>query len=83
MVKPIKYAEIPATFDETKHYIEQLEPTDMGDYIFIDVVIKDLDLTETPMETHVEAFQPYVAEPTDKEKIANLETLVLELMGVV
>lgn len=24
-----------------------------------------------------------IAEPTDKEKIANLETLVLELMGVV
>jgi hypothetical protein len=52
MPKEIKYATIPATFDETKHYIEQLAPVDMGDYLWVDVVVKDLELTDALIEMH-------------------------------
>jgi hypothetical protein len=76
------YEQIPS-FDENTQYVVQKEPIEMEDCIFIGCEVKELDLTETPMETHVEVSEPYIPEPSDKEKIANLETLVLELMGVV
>jgi hypothetical protein len=76
--KPIKYAAIPATFDETKHYIEQLEPVDMGGYMFADVVIKDLDLTEIPLETTAPMSEPYVYEKTDLEILQDNQKAVIQ-----
>lgn len=40
--KPVVYAEIPAEFDETKHYIVQTEPEDQGDHIFVEIEMHDL-----------------------------------------
>lgn len=83
MEKPIKYAAIPATFDETKHYIEQLEPVDLGEYMFVDVVIKDLDLTETEpaIQESIEST-PYIPEPTTEDRLEAVESAITALMGV-
>ncbi|HEY5576197.1 MAG TPA: hypothetical protein VIK34_05710 [Clostridiaceae bacterium] len=76
MPKEIKYATIPATFDETKHYIEQLAPVDMGDYIWVDVVVKDLDLTPMPEPIAPAPSEPYTPEPTLEERVGILEPKV-------
>ena len=69
MEKPIKCATIPETFDETKHYIEQLPPVDMGDYIWVDVVVKDLAIEDSPVEPESPVpSEPYVPEPTLEER---------------
>jgi hypothetical protein len=69
MGKPIRYAKIPDSFDETKQYIEQLEPVDMGDYIFVDVAIKDLPTETTkPEPAQNNEFTPYVPEPALEER---------------
>lgn len=79
MDKPIRYATIPDTFDQEKHYIEQLPPTDMGEYMWVDVVVKDLDLTDTPVEQHtpVESV-PYAPEPTTDEVLEELITVLID-----
>jgi len=90
MPKEIRYATIPETFDETKHYIEQLPAVDMGEYLWVDVIVKNLDLTSTPESAPVTS-EPYVPEPTTEENITLMaEQLTLAqtaldfiLMGVV
>ena len=90
MEKLIKYATIPETFDETKHYVEQLPPVDMGEYIWVDVVIKDLDLTQTeqPIEQPVPS-EPYVPELTTEKVLDKIQadaekaTTVAKLQAVV
>jgi hypothetical protein len=80
MEKPIKYASVPEYFDETKNYIIQLPPVDMGDYIFIDVAVKDLDLSSSPViDVPKEPCEPYIPEPTDAQRIADLEVTVADL----
>lgn len=78
-MKKIRYATIPDTFDQEKHYIEQLPPTDMGEYLWVDVVVKDLDLTDTPVEqrTPVESV-PYAPEPTTDEVLEELITVLID-----
>jgi hypothetical protein len=76
--KPIKYAEIPSYFDQTKHYVEQQEPVDMGEYIFIDVVVKDLDLSPTEPTEH----QEQIHIPTENERLEAVEQALSALMGV-
>lgn len=46
MHKPVKYAPIP-DFDQSTQYVVQKEPVDMGDYIFCDVEIRQLEIDET------------------------------------
>ena len=46
MQKPIIYAEIPDTFDQTTQYIVQKQPVDMGDHVFCDVEIRELPQDE-------------------------------------
>lgn len=41
MQKPTIYAEIPA-FDQATQAVFQEEPVDMGDYIYLGVVVVDL-----------------------------------------
>jgi hypothetical protein len=77
MPKEIRYAAIPA-FDETKHYVEQVEPVDMGEYMFVDVVIKNLDLTEIPVEPTAPVSEPYVSEKTDIEILQDNQKQVIQ-----
>ena len=79
MEKPIKCATIPETFDETKHYIEQLPPVDMGDYIWVDVVVKDLAIEDSPVEPESPVpSEPYVPEPTTEEVLDELITVLVD-----
>jgi hypothetical protein len=82
MEKLIKYGKIPDNFDETKQYIEQLKPVDMGDYLFIDVIVKELDLSNDNMETPEQNTdsQPYAPEPTMEERLEALESAMLEMI---
>jgi hypothetical protein len=84
MGKPMQYAKVPDYFDETKHYIEQLEPVDMGDYLFIDIVVKDLDLSDEHLEVSSgnTDFTPYIPELTPEERIKELEGSVMELTSI-
>jgi hypothetical protein len=84
MEKPMQYAKVPDYFDETKHYIEQLEPVNMGDYLFVDVVVKDLDLSSEELEVPSgnTDFAPYVPELTPEERIKELEGSVMELTSI-
>lgn len=74
MSKEIRYASVPDYFDQTKHYLVELEPVDMGEYIFIDLVVKDLDLTPSPEP------EPYVEKPTAEERLEALESAMLEVL---
>lgn len=70
MTKETRYASIPSTFDQTKHYIEQLTPVDMGEYFWVDIVIKDLDITnELQAEQCGEPMALYIPEPTIEERL--------------
>ena len=51
MQKPIIYAEIPETFDQTTQYIIQKEPIDMGEYVFCDIEIRELPTDESENES--------------------------------
>ena len=42
MQKPIVYAEIPE-FDQAAQAIFQAEPVDMGDHIYVGVVVVDIE----------------------------------------
>ena len=79
MEKPIRYATIPETFNQEKHYIEQLPPVDMGEYIWVDVVVRDLDLADAPPveQPHVEPA-PYAPEPTTEEVLQELITVLVD-----
>jgi hypothetical protein len=79
MPKEIKYATIPNTFDETKHYIEQLPAVDMGEYLWVDVVVKDLDLTDAPAEIHAPAeSEPYIPKPTTEEVLNEVIAVLID-----
>jgi len=82
MEKLIKHATIPQYFDQTKNYIEELPPVDMGDYIFIDVVVKNLPVEENIEPEQSGTFEPYIAEPDLKEQVKALSDAVTTLMGV-
>lgn len=45
MEKPVKYAELPMYNQETQYVIEK-EPVDMGDHIFVDLEVKDVEIEE-------------------------------------
>ena len=45
MQKPIVYAEIPE-FDQAAQAIFQAEPVDMGDHIYVGVVVVDVEQGE-------------------------------------
>lgn len=45
MEKPKRYAEIPIYNQETQYVVEK-EPVDMGDYIFIDLEVKELEIEQ-------------------------------------
>jgi hypothetical protein len=45
MEKPKHYAEIPNYNQETQYVVEK-EPVDMGDYIWIDLEVKDMKIEE-------------------------------------
>lgn len=51
-MKPIKYAEMPTYNQETQYVIEK-EPVDMGDHIFIDLEVKDMEIEEEQEEEPV------------------------------
>lgn len=44
-IKPYVYAPVPE-FDQQTQYVAQSEPVDMGDHVFVGVVVKELDLTD-------------------------------------
>lgn len=44
--KPVKYAEIPKRFDETKHYLLESEPIDKGDHIYIGNELHELAIED-------------------------------------
>lgn len=46
--KPIVFAEIPE-FDQSTQYVVQSAPVDSGDFIFADVEIHELEITEGEM----------------------------------
>lgn len=74
-MKPIKYGDMPIEFDETKHYIIQAEPVDMGDYLFIELIIKDLVVEEYKELPYVEP----IIEPTLEEKVAEHDVKLVTL----
>jgi hypothetical protein len=79
MPKEIRYATIPETFDETKHYIEQLPAVDMGEYMWVDVVVKDLDLTGAPVEPHAPIEnEPYIPKPTTEEVLNEVIAVLID-----
>lgn len=45
MEKEKRYAEIPNYNQETQYVVEK-EPVDMGDYIFIDLEVRDLEVDD-------------------------------------
>lgn len=40
--KPVVYAEIPPKFDQTTQYVEQAEPEEDDDHIYIGITLHDL-----------------------------------------
>ena len=49
MEKEKRYEEIPAYNQETQYVIER-EPVDMGEYIFIGLEVKDMEMDTNPTE---------------------------------
>ena len=45
MEKEVRYAEIPEYNQETQYVIEK-EPVDMGDHIFVDLEVKDMEIDD-------------------------------------
>jgi hypothetical protein len=50
MEKETRYVPVPDYNQETQYVIEK-EPVDMGDYIFIDIEVKDMVVDETTETT--------------------------------
>lgn len=76
--KPIIYGERPKEFDETKHYVVEAAPVEKEDHIFIELIIKDLDLTEIP-EPETVSVEP---DPTTEEVLEELIQILID-KGVV
>ena len=74
-MKPIKYGDMPIEFDETKHYIIQAEPVDMGDYLFVELILKDLVVEEYTEPVIVEP----IIQPTLEDKVAEHDTKIVTL----
>ena len=74
-MKPIKYGVMPEEFDETKHYIIQAEPVDMGDCLFVELILKDLVVEEYKELPYVEP----IIEPTLEDKVAEHDTKIVTL----
>lgn len=51
MEKEKRYAEIPNYNQETQYVVEK-ESIDMGDYIFIDLEVKDMEIEENPLNEY-------------------------------
>ena len=49
MEKEKRYEEIPAYNQETQYVVER-EPVDMGEYIFIGLEVKDMEMDTNPTE---------------------------------
>ena len=49
MEKEKRYEEIPAYNQETQYVVER-EPVDMGDYFYIGLDVKDLEMDTNPTE---------------------------------
>ena len=49
MQKEKRYEEIPAYNQETQYVVER-EPVDMGEYIFIGLEVKDMEMDTNPTE---------------------------------
>ena len=52
MEKEKRYEEIPAYNQETQYVVER-EPVDMGEYIFIGLEVKDMEMDTNPTEMNV------------------------------
>jgi hypothetical protein len=76
--KPIVYGERPEEFDETKHYVVEAAPVEKEDHIFIELLIKDLDLTTVPEQEAV-SVEP---DPTTEEVLQELIQVLID-KGVV
>ena len=76
--KPIVYGERPKEFDETKHYVVEAAPVEKEDHIFIELIIKDLDLTTVPEQEAV-SVEPA---PTTEEVLEELIQILID-KGVV
>ena len=76
--KPIVYGKIPSGFDETKHYVIQAEPVEKDDHVFIELLIKDLELAISPEPEQV-TIEP---EPTLEEVVSDLIQVLVD-KGVV
>ena len=76
--KPIVYGERPKEFDETKHYVVEAEPVEKEDHVFIELIIKELDLTEIP-EPETVSIEP---DPTTEEVLEELIQVLID-KGVV
>ena len=54
MQKEKRYEEIPAYNQETQYVVER-EPVDMGEYIFIGLEVKDMEIDENnPYDENIE-----------------------------
>lgn len=76
--KPIVYGERPKEFDETKHYVVEAVPVEKEYHIFIELLIKDLDLTTVPEQEAV-SVEP---DPTTEEVLEELIQALID-KGVV
>lgn len=71
-MKPIVYSKV-LDFDQETQFVTQLEPVDMGDYIFVGLAVKTasgaLELPENATDEQVKAYQILQASKTCKERI--------------
>lgn len=74
-MKPIKYSDMPFEFNETKHYVIQAEPVDMGDYLFVELILRDLVVEEYTEPVMVEP----IIQPTLEEKVAAHDIKIVTL----
>ena len=49
MEKPIVYEEIPE-FNQETQYVIQKEPVDMGDYLYVGLEVKDMEIDISEQE---------------------------------
>ena len=54
MEKEKRYEEIPAYNQETQ-YVVECEPVDMGDYIYVGLEVKDMDIDAAETEQNSDA----------------------------
>ena len=52
MEKEKRYEEIPAYNQETQYVVER-EPVDMGDYIYVGLEVKDMEIDAEPNEQSI------------------------------